>query len=86
MASYLVTCVTYDFILRIDNSRHSRIHVLWNISETTIAIKSCDISYERAIFPVYCGAGFMFYLKKRVTFLYFFKHFFSKVYKIKTKT
>ena len=45
--------------LRIDNSRRSRIHVLWNISETTIAIKSCDISYERAFFPVYCGACFM---------------------------
>ena len=37
--------------LRIDNSRHGRIHSLWNISRSTKATTSYDISNERADFP-----------------------------------
>ena len=37
--------------LRIDNSRRGRIRSLWNISRTTKAATSCDISNERADFP-----------------------------------
>ena len=40
---------TQFFALRIDNSRHGRMHSLWNISRTTKAT-SCDISNERADF------------------------------------
>ena len=40
--------------LRIDNSRHGRIHNLWNISRTTKATTSCNISNERAYFSA-CG-------------------------------
>ena len=43
-------CKTLVFILRIDNSRRGRIHSLWNISRTTKATASCDISNERADF------------------------------------
>ena len=46
--------------LRIDNSRRGRIPVLRNILRTTIATKSCDISYERAIFSAYFGVSCMF--------------------------
>ena len=45
--------------LRIDNSCRGGIHVLQNILRTTIATKSCDISYERAYFSAYVGASFM---------------------------
>ena len=37
-------------ILRIDNSRHGAVHVLWNFSRTKIATTSCDSSNERAYF------------------------------------
>ena len=33
---------------QMDNSRRGRIHSLWNISRTTKATTSCDISNERA--------------------------------------
>ena len=39
-------------LLRIDNSRRGRIHSLWDISRTTTATTSCDISNERADFSV----------------------------------
>ena len=42
------TVVITDLSLRIDNSRRSRIYTLWNISRTTKATTSCDISNERA--------------------------------------
>ena len=35
---------------RIDNSRCGRIYSLWNISRTTKATTSCDISNENADF------------------------------------
>ena len=44
-------------ILRIDNSRRGRIHGLWNISGTTKARRSCDISNERAEFSGYHGVS-----------------------------
>ena len=39
--------------LRIDNSRRGRIHSLWDISRTTKATTSCEISNERAAFRAY---------------------------------
>ena len=44
-------------ILRIDNSRHDAIPVLWYISRTTIATTSCDISNEWAHFSACLGAN-----------------------------
>ena len=38
-------------------SHLGRILVLWNISRTNIATKSCDISYERANYSAYVGAS-----------------------------
>ena len=54
--------------LRIDNSRHGRIHSLWNISRTTKATTSCDISNERADFSACVdirGCWMKFDLKKK---------------------
>ena len=55
-ASYSCT----PLVLRIDNSRRGRIPVLRNILRTTIATKSCDISYERDFFSAYFGVSCMF--------------------------
>ena len=68
----------YDSILRIDNSRHGAIPVLWYISRTTIATTSCDISNERAHFSACLGANgilMTFYSKKRLI-KYLFFHFY----------
>ena len=48
--SFGKTIVTHSTHLRIDNSRRGRIHSLWDISRTTKASTSCDISNERADF------------------------------------
>ena len=43
--------------LRIDNSRHGVVHVLWNFSRTKISTKSCDRSNERAYFSACVDAN-----------------------------
>ena len=48
--------------LRIDNSRHGMIHVLWNISRTTIATKPYDISCERENSIAYVGVSIILFL------------------------
>ena len=66
----IFTSLFYIHILRIDNSRHGAIHVLWYILRTTKAATSCDISNERAHFSACLGASCIlmtFYLKKRQT-------------------
>ena len=40
----------FSTTLRVDNSRRSAVHVLWNFSRTKIATTSCDRSNERASF------------------------------------
>ena len=44
-------------MLRIDNSHHGAVHVLWNISRTKIATTSCDRSNERAYFSACVDAN-----------------------------
>ena len=46
----MATSKNFYLILRIANSRRGRIYSLWNISITTKATTSCDISNERADF------------------------------------
>ena len=61
-------CQLLLILLRIDNSRHGAIHVLWDISRTKIVIKSCDRSNERAYFSACADANgilMKFDLKKR---------------------
>ena len=43
-------CMSAVRKLRIDNSRRSAVHVLWNFSRTKIATTSCDRSNEIAFF------------------------------------
>ena len=43
--------------VRIDNSHRGRIHGIWNISRSTKARTSCDISNERADFSSYLGVS-----------------------------
>ena len=67
--------------LRIDNSRHGVIPVLWCISRTNILTTSCDISNERAHFSACLGANSIlmtFYSKKQQNkYLYFHFYFFN---------
>ena len=63
------------FVLRIDNSRHGAIPVLWYIPRTTIATTSCEISNERAHFSSCLGFNgilMTFYSKKwQIKYLFF---------------
>ena len=65
--------------LRIDNSCHGAIHVLWYISRNTVAAISCDLSNERAQFSAYVGASgilMTFYPKKHQIKDLFFHFYF----------
>ena len=68
--------------LRIDNSCHGAIPVLWYISRTTIATISCDIWNERAHFSACLGANgisMTFYSKKWQIKYQFFHFYFLNI-------
>ena len=67
----------HRYRLRIDNSRHGAIPVLWYISRTTIAT-SCDISNEWAHFSACLGANgiLMTFYSKKQQIKYLFFHFY----------
>ena len=64
--------------LRIDNSRHGAVHVLWFISATTVATTSCDISNERAHFSanLSVSGNFMTFYQKKHQIKDLFFHFY----------